>query len=316
MGERTLISWCDHTFNPWVGCMRVSPACDGCYAARLMDERLHRVQFGGPGLGVGTRKLTSEANWIEPFRWNSRAREAGTRPFVFGGSLMDPFDKHVPRAWRQRYFNSMIRATPFLVWLLLTKRPQNIVELAEDAGGLPPNVAIGTTAEDQTRWDLNVPELAAAKEATNPLFAFVSIEPMLSAIDVRKAPVSTSMKRHFAWSRRGHDYFDPIHPQQDRRFKVDWIITGGETDQGRHKARPSHPQWFRDIRDQCAAAGIAYHHKQNGEWAGVDDYASETVESYDIRGLTADGVIRVGKRRAGRLLDGVEHNARPEVRAA
>jgi protein gp37 len=342
MGEHTLISWCDHTFNPWIGCQKIAPACDGCYAARLMDERLHRVEFGGPGKGVGTRARTSAANWKELAKWNRKAAEAGTRPFVFGGSLMDPFDKHVDRGWRRDYFDH-IRAAPHLVMLLLTKRPQLIVELSEDAGGLPRNVALGTTAEDEPRWEHNIPELALAKAATNPLFAFVSIEPILSSIYVRKAPITTAMKRHPAWSGRGHEFFDPIHPRQDPRFKIDWIITGGETDQGDHEARPWHPAWLEDIRDDCAATDTPFHHKQNGEWHVLEpvfgqheafaialdgtlykatDIAypdgpryGEALRAGHDRNGRLHSIYRVGKKAAGRLLDGKEHNDRPKVTA-
>jgi hypothetical protein len=110
------------------------------------------------------------------------------------------------------------------------------------------------------------------------------------------------------------------------RPRVDWVITGGETDQGGHKARPSHPNWFRGIRDACAAAGVPYHHKQNGEWS-ADGRVEEMKEFYRPTAAWPDGTVgdgdhlknggpgrplwRVGKKRAGRLLDGVEHNAIP-----
>lgn len=311
MGEQTAISWCQHTFNPWVGCQKISPACDGCYAARLMDERLHRVEFGGPGKGVGTRSLTSEANWKEPLRWNRQAAALGIYPFVFGGSLMDPFDKHVPARWRRRYFDEVIRPTKHLVWLLLTKRPQLIIDLSEEAGGLPENVALGTTAEDQERWDQNIGDLVNAKAMTGARFAFASCEPLLGPINPRKARVTRSMMRHFTWSASGHEWFDPIHPRQDPRFKLDWIITGGETDQGAHKARPWNPQWARDIRDDCEATGTPFHHKQNGEWVSVSEvegFGGEEFFTFD------DGrtVRKVGRRHSGRAIDGVVHDAFPD----
>lgn len=328
MGERTHISWCDHTFNPWIGCMRVSPACDGCYAAYMMDERFGRVQFGGPGVGVGTRSRTSPGNWRQPLRWNRRAGELGIRPFVFGGSLMDPFDKHVPKEWRRDYFDHVIRPTPNLVWLLLTKRPQLIVDLADEAGGLPPNVALGATAEDQTRWDQNIGELCNAKAVTGALFAFASCEPLLWPINPRRAPVTSSMRNHFAFSAARAATFDPIHPRQDPRFKLDWIITGGESDQGGHMARPSHWDWFRRIRDACAETGTPYHHKQNGEWGDSGWLSAETAEGRHRRELARMEGSRTGKwdpetdtfklglLETGRLLDDTLHDARPEVRAA
>lgn len=340
MGETTAISWCNHTFNPWIGCQKVSPACDGCFAWAQQDLRYHRVKWGGPGAGAGTRALTSEANWRQPHRWNRRAAAEGTTPFVFGGSLMDPFDKHVPAIWLRRYFHEVIRPTPNLVWLLLTKRPELIIERAADAGGLPPNVALGTTAEDQTRWDHNIGHLIAAKVELSPVFAFASCEPLLGPIWARRAKMPRELRRRLFLDVDA-PVFDPLLPHADRRLRLDWIITGGETDQGGHKARPSHPDWFRALRDACAETGTAYHHKQNGEWAvasAENGHHDSCMVSNDAVWVHADGVVtkpswmrddipneearnpvgmfRMGKARSGRLLDGVLHDARPEVRAA
>lgn len=291
MGEITAISWCDHTFNPWIGCTKVSPACDGCYAEALMDKRYGRVEWGAPGKGNGTRVRTSAGNWHQPIRWNKKAGIEGTQPFVFCSSLADVFDNQVPTEWRRDLFD-LIRATPNLVWLLLTKRPQLIVKMVAEVGYLPTNAALGTTVEDQTRADRNLPELARAKACTPALFSFASCEPLLGPIIVPEGSMP------------------------------DWIITGGETDQGGHTARPSHPDWYRSLRDQCAAAGVPYHHKQNGEWFGGDQIPEDVTIpsgwSNDCGIEDADDnrmVWRVGKKFSGRLLDGVEHNARPEVPA-
>jgi protein gp37 len=345
VGERTLISWCDHTFNPWVGCQKIGPsgqsACDGCYAAHMMDERFHRVSFGAPGKGAGTRSLTSAGYWRQPLKWDRAAQAAGTTPFVFGGSLMDPFDHHAPKEWRRRYFDEVIRPTPHLVWLLLTKRPHMIVDLAEDAGGLPPNVALGTTAENQAKWDERIGELVAAREALGALFAFASCEPMLGPINPRQARITASMRKHPAWSGSIAQTFDPIHSRQDPRFRLHWIITGGETDQGAHLARASHPGWFRRIRNACADTRTAYHHKQHGEWwesepvFGVHEpfaiaydgtlykmkdlaypdgarYGEAIRADHDKANLTA--IYKVGATKSGRTLDGIIYDQRPEVR--
>lgn len=231
MAEQTAISWCDHTHNHWIGCQKVSPACDGCYAENLMDHRYGRVQWGAPGKGVGTRSLTSEGNRRKPLTWNRKAGASGTRPFVFCSSLADVFDNHVRPEWRADLFE-LIRTTPHLIWLLLTKRPQLIVKLSTEAGGLPANAAIGTTVEDQTRADVNLSALEDARMALDPLFSFASCEPLLGPVNIQ------------------------------RSVMPDWLITGGETDQGKHKARPSDPNWFRSLRDQCASAGVPFHLKQ------------------------------------------------------
>lgn len=299
MAENSAISWTDHTFNPWIGCTKVSPACDGCYAEALMDLRYGKVKWGGD------RVRTAPANWKQPIKWNKAAGIAGTRPRVFCASLADVFDNHVPPEWREDLFE-LIRITPNLTWLLLTKRPQNIVSMVKASGAiagngtryLPGNAALGTTIEDQPRTEINVPHLLRAKEQCGPAFVFVSCEPLLGPINLTSINHRGVVGGHNALLDRGLG-------------KIDWVIAGGETDQGKHKARPSHPDWIRSLRDQCAAAGTVFHFKQWGEWADAEDYSSEQQESFDVRGLTADGAIRVGKKRSGRRLDGVEHNGFP-----
>ena len=277
MAENTAISWARHTWNPWMGCTKISPACDGCYAAHLMDTRLGKVKWGPHG----ERVRTSAQNWRLPMKWQRQAEKDGDRPFVFCASLADIFDNQVPPEWRRDAFDTM-RVTPNLVYLLLTKRPQNIVRLFRECmsieGGAeytaklwPRNAAIGTTVEDQDRFDLNVPALRKARRLVDPAFAFLSCEPLLG-------PLSGSL----------HD--------------IDWVITGGETDQGSHKARPTNPQWFRSLRDQCGVAGVPFHFKQWGEYGPTSD---------------ANGpyMARFGKDRTGRHLDGREWLEFPKVAA-
>lgn len=295
MADETLISWADMTFNPWVGCTRISPACDGCYAAHLMETRMGRVQWGGPGVGSGTRERTSAAIWRKPIAWDKKAKAEGRRPFVFCSSLADVFDNEVPAEWRRDLFELIIQ-TPNLLWLLLTKRPQNIVRLFGEISHVPQewprNAAIGTTVEDQHRFDLNVPTLRKAKRLLNPTFAFLSCEPLLG-------PLSGSL------------------------HEIEWIITGGETDQGGHQARPTHPDWFRSLRDQAAAAGIAFHHKQNGEWLawgqklenGNENFLSFGKDPDRYQHIGGEIMSKVGKKLSGRTIDGVTHDAFPEVAA-
>lgn len=355
MAETTLISWCDHTHNHWIGCMKVGPGCDGCYAEHLMETRLGRVAWGGPGKGVGSRALTSHANRRKPLAWNRQAARDGTRPFVFCSSLADVFDNEVSLAWRVELFR-LIEATPNLTWLLLTKRPGNIVPLFDALAGVldddeyrrrawPRNAAIGCTVVNQEEADRDVPKLLAAKKALGPAFAFLSMEPLLGPIDMKRwLPAGRTAYRagtgeefiapHFfmtnceycGWIGSselcGTDSFgddsDVYCPSCKRSIladdypDLDWIITGGETDQGKHKARPSNPEWFRSLRDQCAAAGVPFHFKQWGEYASVSE-----VEGAGPHVQFADGatVRRVGKRLAGRMLDGRRHDARPKVAA-
>jgi len=345
MGEITAISWCDHTFNPWIGCTKVSRACDGCYAWAMMDLRYQRVQWGAPGHGNGTRERTSAGNWSKPRAWDRKAAASGTRPFVFCASLADVFDNQVPREWREELFE-LIRVTPNLVWLLLTKRPQNIVRMVRDHGAiagngtryLPGNAAIGTTVEDQDRA-INLFRLAIAARDTGPLFTFASFEPLLGPVDPTRIVVHEGPAEFYGSPEIKSVVmnFNALAGAPSMHLPpLGWAITGGETDQGGHKARPSHPDWFRSLRDQCAAAGVAYHHKQNGEWQDGSDFAPDAMVmmtdgrlcefgAAELVDMDRDAPVmphnptlirRVGKSRSGRLLDGVEHNARPEVHAA
>lgn len=297
MAENSAISWTAHTFNPWMGCTKVSIACAGCYAEALMDTRYGKVSWG-PG---EDRVRTSAANWRLPLRWNRQAAEAGTRPFVFCASLADVFDNEVDPAWRHDLF-ALIEATPHLVWLLLTKRIGNVLRMTDAARGnpvLPANAAVGATMANQEEYDRDARKLAAVRREREPLFTFGSFEPLLGMI-----------------------VMDDDAP--------DWIITGGETHQGQHRARPSHPKWFRKLRDQSAGLGRVYHHKQNGEWAqrGAKGIIFPEAKAAPCIKLTDRGeddsrfgagdepvwMQLVGKKVAGRLLDGVEHNGFPEVR--
>ncbi|MGU9981547.1 DUF5131 family protein [Phreatobacter sp. HK31-P] len=281
MAERTDISWARYTFSPWTGCSRVSPACDGCYAAHLMDTRMGRVAWGEPGAGEGTRSIMSDAYWKKPLAWSRAAAGSTERAWVFP-SLCDPFDTAVPAEWRHRFI-ALMDATPNLLWLLLTKRIGNVVKLTDPARGerpLPPNVAIGATFANQHEWLRDGSKLQAAAGQVGALFSFGSFEPLLGMIDFQGG------------------------------WMPDWIISGGETDQGDHKARPSHPDWFRSLRDQAAAAGKAFHHKQNGEWVSVSEVGGPGEHFRFPDGAT---VRRTGRRLSGRTIDFKVHDAFPTL---
>lgn len=358
MAENTAISWADDTFNPWIGCTN----CDGCYAEHLMAIRFKRVVWGPHG----KPERTSEANWLEPLKWEKEQERLwaefrmcfeGEAPgmipprprFVFCASLADVFDNAVPPDWRRDLF-VLIRATPHLTWLLLTKRPGNIVSLYKQAcpwtgaeNEWPRNAAIGCTVVTQEEADRDVPTLLLAKAILKPAFAFVSMEPLLEAVDLtrlstfrfRGAEVLNGLTGELAGM-----FGDPC---STRLPALDWVIAGGETDQGAHKARPSHPDWIRSLRDQCATSGVPFHFKQWGEHREFDQGRPE-IEIVEVGSATGaaylaaavlpiwvardgltfpdpddipDGVAarlmeRVGKKAAGRQLDGVTHDARPE----
>jgi protein gp37 len=227
MGENSKIEWTDHTFNPWIGCQKVSLACDFCYAEAMMDHRYHRVEWGPHG----ERKRTSEENWRQPLRWAKHARAMGARHRVFCASLADVFDNRAPQGAREDLLK-LIEATPELDWLLLTKRPENISKQVPQKW-IPlftRNVWLGTTCETQGWYDRRWPTLRKTPAAVH----FISYEPALGPL-----------------THLGPDGARP-----------DWIICGGES--GRN-ARPMMLQWARNIQANCERNGVAFFMKQMGQ---------------------------------------------------
>lgn len=291
MSENSKIEWTDHTFNSWVGCTKVSPACDNCYAESWAKRTGHSE------LWAGERRRTAESNWKQPLKWNAKHEqffaEHGRRQRVFCASLADIFDNQVPEEWRNDFWQ-LVRDTPNLDWLLLTKRPQNIAKMVpDDWGNGYPNVWLGATVENQTEADRRIPVLLQVPA----IIRFLSMEPLLGPVDI-------SIYLYTGWTEPPYD--DIVH----------WIITGGESGPN---ARPSHPDWFRSIRDQCQDAGAAFHFKQWGEWLpnaqeyGADPGGIDYNRKHILVGDDEIPMCKVGKHNAGRLLDGREWNEFPEV---
>lgn len=288
MGANSKIEWTDHTFNPWIGCTAISPACDHCYAEARMDTRLHVVKWGAGE----PRKRTSEKNWREPLKWNAEAAENGVRYRVFCASLADVFDNDVPTQWRIDLI-ALILATPDLDWLLLTKRIGNAAQMLETAfravhhqregwaDNVPRNVWIGATICNQEEAVRDIPKLLKVPAAKR----FLSMEPLLGPVSFEGVWV---------------DHPNPAM-HQNMLEVLDWVIVGGESG---HGARPMHPDWVRLLRDQCNHAGVAFHFKQWGEWAPREPYASEWMESDELCGKWDGTMYRFGKKQAGRELDG------------
>lgn len=372
--ENSKIEWTTHTFNPVMGCTKVSPACKNCYAERDMDMRLGKVQWGPNG----TRVLTSAQNWKKPLSWNRDALlTVGDGPFfgkvdrprVFCASLADVFEEwsgpilshhgvpvmicenghHDEWNWatppksipcshecgkdmrpmtmddvRNRLFK-LIDETPMLDWLLLTKRPENILKMwpmhhdasADEPIWFRPNVWLGATAENQDWANQRVPHLLDCRKLSPVLF--LSCEPLLGPIDLRRAHMTTKTPTNW--------------PNPTR---VDWVIAGGESGPN---ARPSHPDWFRSLRDQCQEKDIAFLFKQWGEWAPASSEFGMYGHVMPDSGVTEGGtqctwidwdgqtacpsasaltdqayaIAKVGKKRTGRKLDGQLHDAFPMV---
>ncbi len=399
MGDNSKIEWTQHTFNPWMGCTKVSPACMHCYAERDMDKWLGKVKWGPNG----TRVLTGPQYWQKPLKWNREAEKSGTRARVFCASLADVFedwegplvdgegrpmwladqepDRIIAQYWksleelpqeranieksifrlatmddvRHKLFK-LIDATPHLDWLLLTKRPENIRRMlvphsldrvaghvSQNAGDgyhvrRRSNVWLGATVENQDYANDRVPELLKCHDLSPVLF--LSCEPLLERVNLGQI---VFQRRDPAEAGNGLNdwielYGDALTGSRatsmisgiEGQPKLDWVIAGGESGD---EPRPSHPDWFRSLRDQCRAAGVPFLFKQWGEWA--DDSRQQPIlplmdegrrgmfvagewranegpwARYENLALEAQQMYRVGKKAAGRLLDGREHNEFP-----
>lgn len=341
--KNSAIEWTDHTFNPWIGCTEVSPGCARCYA-KTLNKRWRKGANWGKG---APRERTSAANWREPLKWdidsgnnnaaltaNGYAPDPHTR--VFCASLADWLDDEVPIEWLADLLK-LIHDTPNLDWQLLTKRPENwrrrlervseLFRLSHDdvrmpwatswlEGDAPANVWIGTSVEDQQRADLRIPQLLAIPARVR----FLSCEPLLEEVSLdvvgqpgEEAPDGTA--------------YDLIH----------WVICGGESGRG---ARPMHPAWARGLRDQCQGAGVPFFFKQWGENLPFDNVTTRDqreafskcvlriTQSYfgacvvqgpdgpktgTTLGIRPISFAPVGKKIAGRLLDGREWSEFPQV---
>jgi len=331
MSENTNIEWCDHTFNPWEGCQKVGPGCDHCYA----EARNARFAGGqainwGPG---APRRRTSAANWSLPLRWNDRAdafmAQHGRRQRVFCASLADVFDNAVDQQWRLDLYD-LIRATPNLDWLLLTKRIGNVNGWGLPVGGdgqVLPNLWIGATIVNQAEADRDIPKLLQVPARVR----FLSMEPLLGAVNLRSIPhgegeinalkPDTWEEAIELWRDTSESWIEDFEdwygvnlsdgPTGPMHAGIDWVIVGGESGPG---ARPMSPDWARSLRDQCEAAGVPFLFKQWGEW--IDDFNIDAAalhspqiadpNEYFHECEWENGVSswRVGKKAAGRLLDG------------
>ena len=201
MAKNSRIEWTTHTFNPWWGCVRMSPACKHCYAeawAKRVGERVWGAE--------APRRFFGDKHWSEPLRWAAEASRTGDRARVFCASMADVFeDRDDLDPWRERLWN-LIEATPALDWLLLTKRPDLVSKKVPWGEAWPTNVWLGTTVENHAWARKRLPELVRLPAAVR----FISAEPLLGPVDLRP-------------------WVGDLH----------WVITGGESGPKARPSSPS-----------------------------------------------------------------------------
>lgn len=309
MGKGSSIEWTDHTFNPWWGCEKVSPACTRCYA-EAFAKRVGQKVWGEKA----PRRFFADKHWNEPHRWDIEAKVHGVRRRVFCASMADVFEAREDlNVWRERLWQ-LIDTTTGLDWLLLTKRPENIARMVPPAWlkDPPANVWYGTTVENQEWADKRIPALIDVPARVR----FLSCEPLLGPLDLAK------------YFDDGHESGGPAGWIQGAS-PIDWVIAGGESGEG---ARPMYHRWPRDLRDQARRFDVSFFFKQWGAWVPVSDFDVDANDSklyhpvpeYSdrtrrprVQSITMDSggptdtfgpgamrYFRVGKKLAGRVLDG------------
>jgi protein gp37 len=331
MADSTTIEWTDSTWNPVTGCTKVSPGCDNCYAATFAERWRgtagHHFE-NGFDITLRPERLRLPMTWRTPRR-------------IFLDSMSDLFHTDIPDDYIAQVF-AVMALTPQHTYQVLTKRHGRMKALLsrpsfwhlvadqgrehftgcqEDwlavgamLGGDPlPNVWLGVSVEDQKWADLRIPALLE----TPAVVRFLSCEPLVGPVDLKQAVIPMG-------SERGHgltaSYVHAGGCCQRRFHGIDWVIVGGESGPG---ARPMHPQWARSLRDQCEWAGVPFFLKQWGAHAPEDQgHDRGAVVLIDTQGHSwnrrealapkdAVRMRRVGKKDAGRLLDGKHHDAVP-----
>lgn len=280
MGADSKIEWTHHTFSPWIGCQKIQPECKNCYAEVETFPRVQRsrgLELWGPQ-ATSTRHRTGADYWKQPLKWNRQALLAMSppRPRVFCASMSDVFEDHpmlVP--WRNDLLD-LIQSTAHLDWLLLTKRPENMVRMTEHVWGgkWPENVWAGTTGGTQQTLDANVAALKKVPAAVR----FVSIEPQLERVTLFSVDEDGqhSVGFHLTAVQHQTDSGTGVEHDVDAQTAIDWVIVGGESGP---EARPCALEWIESIVEECRAAGVACFVKQLGSVI-VSEYRTASKEDF------------------------------------
>jgi protein gp37 len=365
----TKIEWCDKTWSPITGCTPISEGCENCYAKRMAKRLAGRCGYPSQdpfSITMHPEKLDEPDHWIKPKR-------------IFICSMSDLFHSEVSILFIRMVLNT-VKRNPHHTFMILTKRPERMEEIlnhnsmfVEDPNrsdgwrfNAPPNLWIGVTAENQARADERIPILLQIPSAVR----FVSLEPMLGPVDLRKwlpgcwecsgscgyrqtdqpeeqrcyeCGYDQDLSGEWGQDQYGQDKcpecgaigsiiypcprcndYEMVQGHPDTPC-LSWVILGGETGPG---ARPMHPDWVRSVRDQCVSAGVPFFLKQWGEWKKSDvpcipgthtgggiylTHEGRMVGQGEWWEGRAEAMDRVGKKSAGRLLDGRTWEQYPEV---
>lgn len=322
----TKIEWTDATWNPVTGCTKVSPGCKNCYAEK-MHSRLTAMGQAKYAEPFGTVRCHEDALDV-PLRWRKPRR-------IFVNSMSDLFHEEVSFKFIVQVYRVMQMAH-WHTYQILTKRAERLLEFTRWLGGVddisaaewPRQCWLGVSAENQEQADKRIPYLLRTPAAVR----FVSLEPLLGPVDIDKRLINCDGCGNQGSTAYITRYDDQLCRACDKGAEgpsLDWVICGGES--GPH-ARPMHPDWVRSIRDQCQGARVPFFFKQWGEWrpqshgardGGKFPWGSLHVNGKFFPGATPwnghddDGIggeavmVRVGKKAAGRLLDGQEWNDFP-----
>jgi len=324
--SKSKIEWTDATWNPVTGCSKVSQGCKNCYAEREWP-RLTRLVPSYAGRDFTDVRMHAD-RLDKPLHWKRPRR-------IFVNSMSDLFHESVSDEFIERVLTTTIHAQQH-IFQILTKRPERMRDVmrrwTDMNGRAQKNLWLGVSVEDQATADERIPLL----RETPACVRWISAEPLLGPIDLAPAYLPCPNSQGVLMDPETGAYEccrECDYTGIGAEMGIDWVVVGGESGP---KSRPMHPQWARDLRDQCVAAGVPFLFKQWGEWLGSMQFPNElldkTVEfgdswpnavwddeqwvfGYDDYDCNGDDswMCKVGKKRAGRLLDGVQHDGYPEI---